>query len=185
MNDLVVRDTLHTSLQAGSLASLVKQHQGQQSTMLLLDHSYSMTDPVAPGSRTRSIDALRTMVTQLKEEMPSLPLVAFGGARAWVVNRVGEPAGGTPLAEALDFARLHHALRVIIISDGIPNSEEGALRAAREFNGPIDVFYVGPRPSRGEDFLKRLALASGGQFQSTTLAQPKQLAAGIRGLLAA
>ena len=68
--------------------------------------------------------------------------------------------------KALDFARVADVpdMRFILISDGEPTDESSALTAARKYKNKIDTIYVGPENEKaGQDFLKRLAKASGGQ----------------------
>ena len=179
---LKVKESL--TLTKGSLLDVIKQRQAQRTTMLLIDYSGSMDSPAEQGSNTRKIDALRGIAQQLKQDLPQLPQIGFG-RRVGFIETVPEPDGMTPLTEGMEFAQQHHAGHLIVVSDGMPDDPQGALAVARTFGGPIDVFYVGPRPSEGEDFLRQLSQASGGQFASTTLAQPKQLETRIRGLLGA
>jgi Mg-chelatase subunit ChlD len=76
-------------------------------------------------------------------------------------------AEGTNLARALRFVRAVDGLaRIIVISDGRPNSEEGALQEARAFKSRIDTVYIGPEDDHdgGRKFLARLAKATGGEF---------------------
>jgi len=73
---------------------------------------------------------------------------------------------GTHMDKALDFARVADVpdMRFILISDGEPTDESSALTAARKYKNKIDTIYVGPENEKaGQDFLKRLAKASGGQ----------------------
>ncbi len=196
--DLVRRDTLVTTpsptLSVGSLASLVQRKKSARSTFLLLDCSGSMAEPAGDGGRfaggTSKIAALRGIVQGLKADGVVAPMVGFGlddykNGGVGFVESVPKAFGATPLAYAIDFASAHDAGHLVIISDGLPDSPQDALDAARRFAGPIDVFYVGPRPSPGETFLQNLARVSGGQCQSLTLSQPKAITDGLRKLLAA
>lgn len=184
----LIRTRLENSLQASSLKSLVQRRQQEKTTFLLLDCSGSMAEPCRPGERR--IDALRAVVDTLHAQV-ACPLVGFGlsldsqTADVAFITRVPEPMGSTPLDKAITFGARHQATHLIVVSDGEPNSPERTLEAAKAFAHPIDVFYVGPPGGPGEAFLTRLAQASGGQRQTTSLRQPEQLVSGIKGLLGA
>lgn len=124
------------------------------------------------------MDALRRVVDSLTTELASTPMVGFGlgyPKDVGVISSIPEPSGGTPLDLGIRFCTHMSATHLIVISDGAPDSESRAFAAAREFGGPIDVYYVGPRPDRGETFLQELARLSGGQCESLSLSNPKQL----------
>lgn len=174
------------TLTAGGLRALVEERRKLAKTFLLLDYSGSMDEFVTARGTTRKIDALRQLVTDLvAEDNLPCPLVGFG-ASVGFITRIPAPGGGTPMAKAIDFAAGQGSEHLIVISDGIPDDRDAALRAAQDFMGPIDVFYVGPESDlSGADFMRRLASASrGGRVSVTTLKDTKQLQSAIRGLLA-
>ena len=153
-------DRLNRSLEKSSLDDLVKAR--TQRALLLVDCSDSMGIRVRTGERR--IEALRKVVTTLRETH-SVPMAAFGlrGAEpVAVVDSVPEPQGGTPLDLAIEFGTEQGATKLVIVTDGEPNSEEAALDAARRFGGPIDVFYIGNGNDRGFRFCKELAETTGG-----------------------
>ncbi len=188
------RNQLTKTLTGGSLAALVKAKQAERTTFLLLDCSYSMTQP-AGGTRDyysggqSKMDALRNIVGQLHRDGVNPIMVGFGltpdpGPHAvGFVEYVPDAIGSTPLKEAIEFAHRHGAGHLIVISDGEPDDPIGATYAAEKFNGLIDVFYCGSRPSHGEQFLQSLAQATGGKCQSVSLSQQKQLTDSLKGLL--
>ena len=176
---LKVKENL--ALTTGSLSDLIQQRKTRRVTMLLVDYSVSMGG-LTEDRGQRKIDALRMIAKQLKRDFPRCLQIGFG-YRVGFIESVPEPAGTTPLHKAIAFAAKHKAGHLIVISDGRPDDPQRALAEATAFGGPIDVFYVGPHPDAGEDFLRRLSLASGGQFASTTLAAPKALETRIRGCL--
>jgi len=139
--------------------------------ILICDVSGSMSEHDAPGHRRR-IDALRDVVLQLRRDYPQIRLLAFASRPAWVVA-LPEPGGGTALHLALDFARpaVKTESVVCLISDGLPDSTDAALEAARRFPARLNVFYVGPEGGLGQRFLQELAAASGGQFRTCRLDQ--------------
>ena len=74
-------------------------------------------------------------------------------------------------------------MRFIVISDGEPSSESEALNVAKTYKNKIDTIYVGPENGDGQEFLRKLAKASGGQ--GVTSAQVKELASSVKHLLSA
>lgn len=179
-NDLATAQTkLERSLGKTSLGSLVKS---RRRSMLLVDTSGSMSDQIWKTGE-RKIDALRTTVSTLRKSHP-VPVAAFGGRAIHLVeDRIPDPAGNTPLTEAIKFGHNQGATHLVVVTDGQPSNEWSALEVARAFGGIIDVFYIGDENGFGLDFAKRLAAATGGSVNLTDINAPKELAAGIAGLL--
>lgn len=179
-NELVRR--MEASLEAKSLTDLVQAVTDE--VFLLIDTSGSMAAQL--DVEKRAIDALRDVVRDIRTQ-GSCPMIAFGGPYDMpvrFVDVVPEPAGGTPLAQALQLAKDYGATRVVVISDGAPDGgTEFNLEAARLFGGQIDVVYIGEPGSAGELFLKKLAEATGGSGMGGDLRKPKELTRGIIGLL--
>jgi hypothetical protein len=177
--------SLSKSLQVKSLADLVRVRTSEN-VYLLIDCSGSMNDHLRNG-KTR-INGLRDVVKDIQSTR-SVRLIAFGGRDRssfepiGFVESVPDAGGGTPLTQAIEFARTHKAGRAVVISDGMPDDSRGALDAAREFGGQIDVVFVGNPSEFGEAFLKQLAEATGGTQFTGDLSQPKELSAQIAGLL--
>lgn len=180
-NTSLVRKTLETSLQLGDLSDLAK---ASEVVMLLIDTSGSMVANVRKSGKRR-IDALRTVVEQLQSR-GHVPMIAFGGpydAQVRFVDRVPEPDGGTPLAIAIPFAKQYGANRLVVVSDGMPDDPNGSLDAARQFDGRIDVVFIGDPGDGGDDFLDRLAKLTGGTRLQGDLSETGKLAGAIIGLL--
>ncbi len=168
-----------------SLADRIKQHRQESGTFLLLDCSTSMEDEIAPHER--AIDKLRKVARELRHDAPTLRQVIFpakeGSDHALEIQSdIPEPRGMTPLAQAIDYAAARGAVHLIIVSDGMPNSTELALEAAKKAQARIDVCYVGRSGGPGEAFLRELARLHGGQCDTINLAT-KALETKIRGLL--
>jgi len=173
-------DKLAKSAEKDSLDDLLR---GDRRSLLLVDVSGSMRDRIKAGGR--KIDALRRVVEML-QQTHAVPVVAFGLAgelQVDVVDSVPEPAGMTPLHLAIDFGREQGATHLVVVTDGIPDSQSAAFAAADRFARPIDVFYIGDGNDDGAKFTRELARRTGGKSDVTDLGQPKQLAAGIRALL--
>lgn len=152
--------------------------------VVLVDTSGSMIDSDAPGGRRR-YDAACDELAKLQASQPGkIGVIGFSSYPAFCPG--GQPPfqkGGTDLAAALDYARLVDGLcKVVVISDGQPDNEEAALRAARAYTtSEISTVYVGPEGGAGQDFLRKLAAANRGQ--SVTAEKTKQLAAKIERLM--
>lgn len=183
----VVTTQLNKSLEKKSLSDLVRAR--KQRSLLLVDVSGSMGDTIRAGGR--KIDALRTVVKTLRETHP-VPVAAFGfdgykrSATVMMVDVVPEPEGGTPLHTAIDFGKDKGATHLVLVTDGIPDSETMAFEAAAQFGGKIDVFYIGDGNDCGAKFTKELARRTGGQANVTDLgdtSSQKKLTAAIAGLL--
>jgi Mg-chelatase subunit ChlD len=156
---------------------------------VIVDVSGSMEAKDAGESRSRWQAAGAEMRT-LQAEMPGeIAVIAFSDrvqfVPSGVLPRVGELGGGTGMARALDFVREigldTEGVRVVLVSDGAPNSREATLATARKFTQRIDTIFVGPEGGRGAEFLAQLAAASGGVAATASLV--KELAATTRLLL--
>lgn len=155
--------------------------------IVIVDVSGSMDTPDAPGGKSRYAAACSELAT-LQNTLPGkIVVIAFSTTSTFCPN--GVPpflSGGTNLAGALEFAKVTdvEGIRFVVISDGEPQDEQGALRIARTYKNRIDVIYVGSElDPTGRDFLTRLAKASGGQ--AVTADRVKQLSATVQYLLAA
>ena len=177
----------------GSLRELVKKKTIGKAC-LMLDVSYSMDAEIATGER--AIDALRKIVADVRAKV-IVPTAAFGlqGKTEMVNDRVvhvqvgmlegdeiPEPAGGTPLAEAIAFARERGFKHLIVVSDGGPNDADAAIEEAKKFGGQIDAIFVGD-DGPGAEFMAQLAALTGGTGQLGDLAQLQLMSTTIRGLL--
>lgn len=156
-----------------------------EEVMLLLDTSGSMGSPINMAEPKTRIEGLREAVVEVKQS-GSCPMIAFGGGFGQdvrFVDDVPNPAGGTPMHAAIDLAKTYGATRIVIISDGMPDSRPAALESAKNFGGRIDVVFIGTESDyeNGRQFLEELAKMSGGK---TSLADFKQLAGKVVALLA-
>lgn len=179
--------SLGKSMQVSSLSDLVRV-QEDQNIVLLLDVSGSMDESCYDKDGRvsgKKIKGLRDTVNGIQTER-TIPMVAFpfpyhGDGK--YVTEIPNPGGGTPLHEAIDFAKSEKVGRAIVISDGEPDDRQRALQSAKDFGGRIDVVFVGKPGSSGEEFLKMLAEATGGESFTGDLSDPKQLTSKVMGLL--
>jgi hypothetical protein len=176
----------------GSLGAIA-QEQGKSiaesfvnaDAIIIVDTSSSMGQHDSRGGKSR----YEVACEELKNLQASLPgklaLLSFSDDVIFCPNGIPFNFGSmTDLAKALKFAKiadLPSGMRFIVISDGEPNDEDEALTVARTYKNKIDTIFVGPEGSSGQEFLRRLAKASGGQ--NVTAEKVKELANNIQKLL--
>lgn len=139
---------------------------------LLLDCSSSMDEDCGNGQR--KIDALKEIVC----EFPCTRQFSFGST--CVECAPTKASGSTNMAEAFYTIKTHKIEHCVLITDGLPNSEEAALREAAGLT--IDILYVGPPPPPA--FLGRLAKATGGQYGVSNLIKRQEITQQVTLLLA-
>jgi hypothetical protein len=143
---------------------------------LLLDTSGSMAEECEHG--VSKIRALRKLVGGL----PAAATYAFADdVRRVRAGWIPGPGGGTDMALAFDRIKQDGYQSAVLITDGLPDDAEEALKSAAGLS--LEIFYVGPPPK--PDFLDQLAAATGGQAHMGDLSRKgaEQLEVKIRGLL--
>lgn len=152
--------------------------------VILVDTSGSMAACDSRGGQSR-YDVACEELAKIQAQMPGrVAILSFSSST--ILCPGGVPAfqgGSTDLAGALEFAKQADVpgVRLIVISDGEPDSESGALQEAGKIKAPISTIFVGPEGGHGWGFLRRLAAANGGR--SVTADRAKELAAKIETLL--
>lgn len=166
--------------ETGAVAAHQRRLIGATGQIILADVSDSMAE--AAGGRTK-IEILREALVAA----PPARLIAFSSTPIEIASAAALPApsGGTALDLALDLAATHRPARTLVISDGQPDSEAGALAAADRLTGAIDVIFCGSDSNvEALAFLMRLARVGGGRFVSTDLRRAgPALAPAIRTML--
>ncbi len=109
-------------------------------------------------------------LVKLQQTMPGkLAVIAFSNNSRFEPTGILPPVGvlghGTNLAGALQFAAMLDmpGMQFVVISDGQPNNQEAAIKAAKAIKANISTVYVGPTGGNGAAFLAKLASQSGGQ----------------------
>lgn len=162
-----------TAIIKGSLSAVSKRNEitlaeafMSAEKLVLIDTSVSMQQKDA-GAGRRRYDVASNELARLQAENPGkIAVVSWSHDVRFCPSGIPHDfQGGTDLAGALRFAR--HAddcgLSVIVISDGEPDEEEEAITVARKFKSRIHTIFIGPEGSPGRNFLRRLAVVSGGQ----------------------
>lgn len=159
----------------GSLGAMAEQNNSSLAetflscdVLLLVDMSGSMSANDAPDGLSRYEAAERDIVNLQGSNQGKIALVVFGNYCLFCPGGIPDRLGGsTDLAGALRFIKPADdcGLRIIVISDGEPNSERDALKVAAKFKSSLQTVYCGPEDDHagGRRFLKKLANATGGQ----------------------
>lgn len=150
--------------------------------VLLADISDSMNDRDSGPAGPRRIDRLAKVLDYILTRVRVQRLICFNDMPVEVplVGQVALPeaGGSTALSVALEHVRgiQPRPERVILLSDGMPNSIELALDAARLLRPMVlDAYYVGPEAWQpGLDFMRAVSAACGpgGKSGHFSLAEP-------------
>jgi hypothetical protein len=166
MTDLVL------SQQGLARVRTIKDVLNARRSWLAADCSSSMSYQVGGEDTRTRLDALREATAQLRE-VEKLPFrqLTFGAA-VEIREDIPDAAGGTPLALALRTIQEHRPSRIVVVSDGEPDSQSEALAVAAELavaGCVIDVLYIGPPGGPGAEFLRKLSEGAGGRFATNDL----------------
>lgn len=152
--------------------------------IIICDTSGSMSACDSRGGKSR-YDVACEELKNLQAQLPGkLALLSFSDDVQFCPSGIPfNYEGGTHLDKALKFAKLADVtgMRFIVISDGEPHDEQAALNVAKTFKNRIDTIYCGPEGGEGQDFLRKLAKASGGT--GVTSEKVKELADSVQKLL--
>lgn len=180
-----------TTLVKGSLSAIAKEKNISLAetwlnvdAVILVDVSGSMSAKDTPSGRSR-YEVADQELAKLQGTMPGkLAIITFNDHTDLAADgTLREPRGMTDLTGALRFARVADSIpgmRFVLISDGEPNDEIGAIEEAEKYRNRIDTIFVGPEKGSGQDFLRKLAKLKQGVFSLKTV---EQLSSGIAGLL--
>lgn len=154
--------------------------------IVVVDISGSMESEDGRGGQSRYAVACQELATLQERNPGKVAVVAFSDRAQFVPGgrppSVGTLGAGTDMAEALRFVKVADGLvGIVLVSDGEPNDESGTLTVARGFKSRISTIFVGPEGGYGQEFLRRLAKASGGQ--SVTADRASELAAAAQPLI--
>jgi len=163
MNDMVVGSLGQVAL-SGKIS--IAEAFVDASGVVIVDTSSSMSAGDTSSGDTRYSVAC----SELRSLQGNLPgkIVVLGFSSDVNFYPDGIPAylgGGTNLGGALTFAKIADlpGMRFVVISDGEPQDEDGAIAVASGYTNRIDTIYVGSEVGfRGRDFLERLSRVSGG-----------------------
>lgn len=165
-------NTDQNKLVAGSLAETARRNNTSLSAsfmsvrcFVMVDVSGSMRMVDCEGGRSRFDVATEQLVRLQNENAGDIAVGCFSDRAELCPSGVPVMMGGeTHLDEGLRLLKMADGtdIRLVLISDGAPHSEESAMAVARSFQSPISTIYVGREGGAGCDFLRCLAAATGG-----------------------
>lgn len=126
----------------------------------LLDLSGSMNGMLPDGKR--AIDHLKETVTKLR--IPKHNYFGFANFCVQGEMELGIAGYSTNLAGAFQYLRAseYKFKKLVLISDGMPNSPELAIQEGKKLGIPVDIIYTGEKDTDGERFMEKLALETQG-----------------------
>jgi hypothetical protein len=155
--------------------------------IILIDISASMqaTDALNGQMRhTVACDELRRLQRQIPGK---IAVIEWATGHAFVPGGAPSAPNGssTNMAGVLRFVKIADGtdIKLILISDGEPDSEQETLAVARDFKSKIDTIYIGPEGGPGADFLRRLAALTGGRSDTKSAREIVSLSNSITKLL--
>lgn len=156
------------------------QREIPRTAALLFDVSGSMALMVSLSDprRRRRIDELRTLAQQFSADVRRFQFSCTCDELE-KDEEISEPIAGTGMHTAFQTLKTSGITHVVMITDGIPDSEDMAIRYSQGLK--IDVLYVGPDPA--PPFLRKLAAETGGQYGGFSLSDQKAITTKIKGLL--
>lgn len=134
----------------------------------------------------RKFDRLKESLRRTIDETGAA-ILAFNHVARWCpsIDHLPSPDGSTNLGDAFRTAAERFPAEVIVISDGCPDDEGDALRAASFIPGTISCVFVGEDDSgRGMEFMRKLARLGGGEAIHRDLTKASSIEADVRGMLA-
>lgn len=156
--------------------------------LVMVDTSGSMGANDCQNGRTR-YDLACEQLIRLQKDLPGkIGVISWNSYQNFCPGGIPtSPTMGTDLAGVLKFVKPadNTSIKLILISDGEPDSEEEALKLAGQFKSKIDCIYIGPESGYGREFLRRLAMATGGISVSQSVADIANLQQTVSKLLTA
>jgi len=156
----------------GSLGAVARKNNQSLATaflnckcLVMVDVSGSMSARDASDDQSRYDAAVEQLKRLQNENEGEIAVCAFSNKSQFCP--AGVPVyqgGGTDMTGALDMMKMADGcgIKMVLVSDGEPDDESGALAAAAKFTSKIDTIYVGREDGAGREFLRRLSMATGG-----------------------
>jgi hypothetical protein len=158
------------------------------SRVMLIDTSGSMGELCQGTGRKRRIDILKDAILHGRGSANAsigwqdYQLICFNTLVNPIqdVREICEPCGGTALHRAIDYAASLHPSLTLVISDGEPEDEYLAIKAADKLSGTISTLYVGDDSNKGAiAFMARLAKLGCGKTYVQSLNEDIQVIGGV------
>jgi len=156
--------------------------------LVMVDTSGSMMMTDCQHNRSR-YDLACEQLIRLQRDLPGkIGVISWNDFARFCPGGIPtSPSGGTDMAGVLRFVKPadNTSIKLILISDGEPDNESDALRLAGQFKSKIDCIFAGPEAGFGREFLRRLAMATGGVSVSQSVADIANLQQTVTRLLTA
>lgn len=133
-----------------------------ENSVILFDVSLSMNELLQSGER--KIDILRSVFRRPKADNEIA--IAFSSSAAIIPDfaSIPHPNGNTNLAQAISLAATYKPRTTLVISDGMPDSQDEALSAAQKLTGVINCLFIGNEDDKcAIAFMKKLSRLGCGQ----------------------
>lgn len=166
MNNLAIRGSL-TDLAEHQNTHLANVFMDVQH-VIIVDCSGSMAAHDArDGEKTRFEAACLELRKLQSQHQGKIAVFGFADKVAFFPGGLPEMNVGTStdLVNALEYVQDLDDTDVTfdLISDGLPDDPAGSMDVVRQFETKINTIYIGPNDESAIDFMRRLALTSGGK----------------------
>lgn len=166
MTKAIVKGSL-SAIAARDNISLAQSFLGAE-VILLVDESGSMSKTDAFGGLSRYQAAENDVIRLQAKHEGKVALICFSDTVLFCpTGNCVRFGGGTNMAKALDYVHIADdtGIKIILISDGLPNDQKATLEAAKKFKSNISTIFIGPENDSegGRAFLELLAKTTGGQ----------------------
>jgi hypothetical protein len=133
--------------------------------LVMVDTSGSMVMTDCQNNRSR-YDLACEQLIRLQRDLPGkIGVISWNSYQNFHAGGLPtSPCGGTDMAGVLRFVKPadNTSIKLILISDGEPDDEDKALKLAGQFKSKIDTIYCGPESGFGREFMRKLAMVTGG-----------------------
>jgi hypothetical protein len=135
----------------------------------LVDISGSMASRDAQGGKSRWDIANQHLTNLQGLYQGKIALIEFASTTMFKPDGIlSVPNGSTNLTDALQFVKVADScgIKIVVVSDGVPDNPKTVLNEAKKYTSKIDVIYCGDENDYegGRAFLQKLANVTGGQF---------------------
>lgn len=156
--------------------------------IIAVDVSASMSTRDCQENTSRFDMAVREL-EKLQAQLPGkVAVCSFSSSTKFIASGVLKDTESlTDMVKCLEFLKDFDGagIKIILISDGEPDEKEPTLKLAQTFVTKIDTVFVGNETSKGREFLRQLAEATGGISITNKTQELNLLSSNLRLLLGA
>jgi len=137
-----------------------------KNTTLLCDVSGSMSAEIESEDKNSPVKRAVDLVNEVLINFKGANIYEFS-THTYKVRKLSEPNGRTNMACAFETIKSAGIKEIILLTDGMPDSQTTALDSAKGLI--INIIYIGPQPI--PEFLKMLAQVTNAKFTNVELIQ--------------